>query len=157
MLKRLESVVDGRRVRRWHRVGGSRGRRRGGKHISHTDRWKRLRLEVFDRDGYECQGARCQVLSPVRRLVRLSTPGVKGNAVCDHIVPIWQGGDEWDKKNLQTLCVSCHIEKTKIENRLYRQRYGVWGVDVYTTRAKGAKAVGEKQLGFDKFFDELMG
>ncbi len=31
----------------------------------------------------------------------------------DHIVPIVQGGDMWDEKNLRTLCNKCHKKKTK--------------------------------------------
>ena len=31
----------------------------------------------------------------------------------DHITAIKNGGDMWDKKNLQVLCVDCHKKKTK--------------------------------------------
>jgi len=34
---------------------------------------------------------------------------------CDHIVPIALGGDEYDLKNLQTLCQKCHKKKTASE------------------------------------------
>lgn len=33
----------------------------------------------------------------------------------DHIIPISQGGDMWDEKNLQILCIDCHKEKSKKE------------------------------------------
>jgi len=35
------------------------------------------------------------------------------NFEVDHITPICKGGAMWDKKNLQTLCKDCHLEKTK--------------------------------------------
>lgn len=35
------------------------------------------------------------------------------NLQVDHIVAIENGGDMWDEKNLQTLCGSCHKDKTK--------------------------------------------
>lgn len=31
----------------------------------------------------------------------------------DHIVAITNGGDMWDKQNLQVLCIDCHKKKTK--------------------------------------------
>ncbi len=36
---------------------------------------------------------------------------------CDHIVPIALGGDEYDLKNLQTLCDKCHKRKTAGEGK----------------------------------------
>jgi 5-methylcytosine-specific restriction protein A len=35
--------------------------------------------------------------------------------IIDHIKPILDGGDEWDRDNLQGLCESCHNRKTAIE------------------------------------------
>ena len=35
----------------------------------------------------------------------------------DHVKPVTDGGEELDLVNLQTLCVRCHIEKTREENR----------------------------------------
>ena len=32
--------------------------------------------------------------------------------VVDHIIPIAEGGDEYDQNNLQSMCVSCHNAKT---------------------------------------------
>jgi len=31
----------------------------------------------------------------------------------DHIIPVSQEGDQWDKKNLQVICYDCHKKKTK--------------------------------------------
>lgn len=42
--------------------------------------------------------------------------GIHGHGVnltVDHIMPIALGGDEWDMKNLQTLCEECHKKKTR--------------------------------------------
>ena len=33
-------------------------------------------------------------------------------AQCDHIMPLAEGGQRYDWRNLQALCVSCHTKKT---------------------------------------------
>ena len=38
-----------------------------------------------------------------------------GNEI-DHCQSLHQGGLPWDESNLQVLCRSCHIEKTRGEN-----------------------------------------
>lgn len=63
-------------------------------------RWGRVRRAVFDRDGWRC--VRC---------------GRAGRLECDHVQPLDRGGDPWDPGNLQSLCRSCHVEKTRAENR----------------------------------------
>lgn len=40
----------------------------------------------------------------------------------DHIVAICNGGDGWDKKNLQVLCTDCHKQKTKEDMKLFRSK-----------------------------------
>lgn len=35
----------------------------------------------------------------------------------DHITPVEKGGDPWDPENLQTLCRSHHIDKTRRERK----------------------------------------
>jgi 5-methylcytosine-specific restriction endonuclease McrA len=37
----------------------------------------------------------------------------------DHIVPVHAGGKGIDPKNLQVLCVPCHINKTKKDRKIY--------------------------------------
>ena len=71
-------------------------------HPIHTAnrRWELLRLRVFERDGWRCVNC-----------------GRAGRLECDHRVPIWRGGDQFDMVNLQTLCRGCHIDKTAGENR----------------------------------------
>ena len=63
-------------------------------------RWARVRRAVF-----ECANWRC------------ANCGRTGCLEADHIQPLHKDGDPWDPANLQALCRSCHIEKTKAENR----------------------------------------
>ena len=65
-----------------------------------SKRWKRLRRAVLRRDGYRCQA--CKKLA--------------GRAEIDHVMPVEDGGAEWDMANLQTLCRDCHFKKTASEN-----------------------------------------
>ena len=66
-----------------------------------TARWRRLRRKILVRDGWECQA--CGKLL--------------GLAQVDHVVPVVQrrktGFDP--EANLQVLCVSCHVAKTRID------------------------------------------
>ena len=68
----------------------------------HARRWAAARRAVFERDGYRC--VMC---------------GKAGRLECDHITPLERepGQDPFDPNGLQTLCRSCHIEKTARENR----------------------------------------
>ena len=61
-------------------------------------RWQHVRLEVLNRAGWRC--ASC---------------GLYGNEV-DHIVPLDRGGAVYDFDNLQCLCRTDHIQKTRDEN-----------------------------------------
>lgn len=40
----------------------------------------------------------------------------------DHIIAIVNGGEEFDPKNLQSLCHECHVQKTKKDLLEYRLR-----------------------------------
>ena len=60
--------------------------------------WAALRRQIFDRDGWRCRSC-----------------GRPGALECDHVVPIDRGGAVLDPANLQTLCRSCHIDKTRGE------------------------------------------
>ncbi len=64
-------------------------------------RWKAVRRAVFDRDGWRC--LMC---------------GRPGRLECDHVTPLQRepGQDPWDMNGLQTLCKTCHLEKTAREN-----------------------------------------
>ena len=63
-------------------------------------RWRALRVAVFQRDGYRC--------------TKCSLPG---RLECDHVWPLQRGGDPWSMENLQSLCRGCHVAKTAMENR----------------------------------------
>jgi len=67
----------------------------------HRKRWEATREAVLERDGYRC-----------------TTCGRYGNEV-DHINPLERQPqqDPFDWNGLQTLCRSCHIQKTRKENR----------------------------------------
>lgn len=69
-------------------------------HVDYSSRkWARLRRQTFDRDGWRCRSC--------------GKPG--GPFECDHIKPVQRGG-ETCLDNLQTLCVGCHVAKTRAEN-----------------------------------------
>ena len=65
-------------------------------------RWDAVRHAVFERDGWRC--VEC---------------GRAGRLECDHITPLERepGQNSLDINGLQTLCRTCHIEKTRRENR----------------------------------------
>ena len=67
-----------------------------------TRRWAAVRRAVFERDGWRC--VEC---------------GKAKRPECDHISPMQRepGQDPYDPNGLQTLCRSCHLEKTAGENR----------------------------------------
>lgn len=71
--------------------------------------WGDIRWKVLQRDKFHC--VKC---------------GFKGKAeelVGDHIKPIALGGDEWDLKNIQTLCIKCNkIKTTKDAKKIAKQR-----------------------------------
>ena len=61
-------------------------------------RWRVVRRRVFERDGWRCR--KC---------------GGAGRLECDHVTPIHRGGAAWDEANLQALCRTCHIRKSRLE------------------------------------------
>lgn len=63
-----------------------------------TERWRKLRIKIFERDGYACQWPGCG-------RVEGNTSGL----IADHRRR--HNGDAslfWDEANLQTLCKPCH-------------------------------------------------
>ena len=58
-----------------------------------TGKWKKLRITILDRDGWQC--AICN----------------KPGHTVDHIIPRVKGGDMWSPDNLQVLCKSCNSSK----------------------------------------------
>ena len=73
---------------------------RGSRNHAALDRrrWRRVRRQVLDRDGWRCREC-----------------GRYGNEV-DHVRPLKDGGQPYALDNLQTLDRGCHIRKTASEN-----------------------------------------
>ncbi|MGM8137503.1 HNH endonuclease [Enterococcus italicus] len=70
-----------------------------------TGEWKRKRLEILERDHYECQEC--------RRNGKLTT-AYDAILEIDHIKELDKYPElAWDNENLQTLCRSCHNKKHK--------------------------------------------
>jgi 5-methylcytosine-specific restriction enzyme A len=65
--------------------------------------WRRRRARILARDGYLCR------LCERRGILTLATE-------VDHILPLFLGGTE-DDENLQSLCETCHAEKSEAELR----------------------------------------
>ncbi len=73
--------------------------RRFSRQVLRTKRWKVLRHEILERDGWKCR--RC---------------GSRKCLEVDHIRPVRNDpGRAFDKANLQSLCCPCHTRKTRIE------------------------------------------
>lgn len=69
--------------------------------------WRNLRKAAIERDGGKC--VKCG------STVRLEA---------DHIIPASEGGVEMSLENIQTLCHSCHKEKTRDELKRRHAEYG---------------------------------
>lgn len=72
--------------------------------------WRRLRENIFNRDGMQCQ--MCLRLG-IDTFVDLHGPNA---GVCDHIVALEFGGTD-DEGNLQTICQDCNKRKTHAESQ----------------------------------------
>lgn len=78
---------------------GMRHFRRWSRPVLKTARWKVLRAQILERDGF-----RCRICGDRRRLE------------VDHITPVREDpGKSFDPSNLQVLCAACHSKKTRIE------------------------------------------
>ncbi|WP_240722503.1 HNH endonuclease [Poseidonocella sp. HB161398] len=68
-------------------------------HILRTARWKALRFQILERDGFAC--VKC---------------GARGRLEVDHIQPVKARPDlAYEPGNLQSLCPRCHGAKTRLE------------------------------------------
>lgn len=62
-------------------------------------RWKALRMQALDRDGWQC--VQC---------------GTRKRLECDHVLPVRDRPDlAYSLSNLQILCPRCHARKTRLE------------------------------------------
>jgi 5-methylcytosine-specific restriction endonuclease McrA len=75
--------------------------------IYNSPRWRKLRLMILN-DSPLC--IHCEK-------DRLITPAT----VCDHIIPINEGGLVWNESNIQTLCSTCHNKKSAYESHRTRR------------------------------------
>ena len=67
--------------------------------IPNQRKWRKLRVLVLDRDGWVCQHC-----------------GKNGRMEVDHKIPLDVAPDKmWEMSNLQSLCTSCHWEKSQAE------------------------------------------
>lgn len=74
-------------------------------YLSYT--WKKLRIEILERDNYLCQCDKCKKL-PVPKIAK----------VVDHIKPIRLGGHPTDRNNLQSMNYGCHQSKSAKEKHI---------------------------------------
>lgn len=84
-------------------------------------RWRILRRCVLDRDGHAC--VQC---------------GARSRLEVDHIVPVESGGSD-HIENLQTLCRSCHITKSRNEAEAAWPGSEEWREFVHASRFDRAK------------------
>ena len=72
-------------------------------------RWSKVRRQVFERDGWRCQG----ILPNGKRCLRA------GRLECHHIIPLDQdpSQDPYDLDVLEAICRGCHIELNRAQNR----------------------------------------
>jgi predicted nucleic acid-binding Zn ribbon protein len=67
--------------------------------IAHPITWAEARQKAIERDNNTCRKCGKSNLQ-------------YNDQEVDHIIPVSMGGDNFDLKNLQTLCHECHVYKT---------------------------------------------
>ena len=72
-------------------------------------RWVRVRRQVLERDGWRCRAC-----------------GRAGKLECDHVTPLSEGGNPYALPNLQALCRTCHVYKSRSERRTITPAEGRW-------------------------------
>lgn len=78
--------------------------------------WNDVKQKVFFRDKFTCK--KCgRTEKQLDEWYKNASKYFNRKIIADHIVPIALGGDEWDLKNLQTLCVDCNAQKTREDQR----------------------------------------
>ena len=87
--------------------GGARYRRSASSHrmsdLTGDPQWRRIRLEVLDRDGWLCRinGPKCTLQA----------------TEADHIIPLEFGGARYDKANLRAACKTCNAGRRPAGSR----------------------------------------
>jgi len=111
-------------------VMGSDGYERHSKRVTKSKRWRVLRWEILERDGFAC-----------------TTCGARGVRLeVDHIDPVRNAPDRaFDPSNLQSLCAPCHTRKTRIEcgHPVASKARQKWAELVRTTRRKPSQGGNE--------------
>ncbi len=80
-------------------MGLRKEHQRHSRHVTRTRRWRALRMQALDRDGWAC--VQC---------------GERRRLEIDHIRPVRSNPElAYALSNLQTLCARCHTKKTRIE------------------------------------------
>lgn len=78
--------------------------------------WNYIRQEVFFRDKFTCK--KCgRTEKQLDEWYKNASKYFNRKIIADHIIPIALGGNEWDKTNIQTLCVDCNAQKTREDAR----------------------------------------
>lgn len=80
-------------------MGVRREYQRFSKRVTRGERWRVLRMAILERDGFKCRSC-----------------GAPGRLEVDHIKPVRTHPElSFEPGNLQALCGSCHMKKTRIE------------------------------------------
>ena len=91
----------------------------------YTGPWKRIRLEILERDDHRCQ---------------IRGPNCAGHAdQVDHIVPLEQGGAAYEHTNLRAACRRCNVGRS---NRL-RDKEGWRTAPTHITLVYGPPGAGK--------------
>lgn len=93
-----------------------KGRRKSYCSNSHSKKynnffsWRRVRVEVFNREECKCKNCHKDVWFSKQYNPKEYKLDDLGEV--DHIIPINGGGNYWNLENCQLLCHRCHREKT---------------------------------------------
>lgn len=90
------------------------------------------RCEQHRRKAWQNKSARNRMLDPAK-WQRVAAAYLSREPACvacgstyrvqvDHITELADGGEMYDEENLQTLCETCHIQKSRQERKLRRLR-----------------------------------
>ncbi|MBE43869.1 MAG: hypothetical protein CMO16_01645 [Thaumarchaeota archaeon] len=95
------------------------GRRSDAKYCSNDcswdfyvkNNWRLLRIKIMRRDKFTCQ--QC---GDKRNRIKVNERS-RRNFQVDHKIPVFKGGKQLEESNLWTLCIKCHLAKTRSELR----------------------------------------